>query len=88
MLLQIIFGSSPGGRFGNLTLSLETPDLQSQPVGVASSGGTNGFTNVFRGNFPGAAVAGVWKLIVEASPDAAGWRAVSSVLRSFIEQCA
>ena len=85
---RVRFGSSPGGRFGNLTLSLETPDLQSQPVGVASNGGTGGFSNYFRGNFPGAAVAGVWKLIVEASPDAAGWRAVSSVLTAFIEQCA
>ena len=68
---------------GSLTLSLETPNMQSQELGVTNSA----FFPFSDTIFPGAPVAGVWKLIFKAGPDAAGWRATFSQVAFFVDQC-
>ena len=68
---------------GNLTVSLETPDMQSQELGV-----TLGSDFSFRGNIsPGVVLSGVWKLKFLASPDAAGFSGRFFEFGSFADQC-
>ena len=68
---------------GSLTVSLETPDMQSQELGVA----TNSFFLYSDAIFGGKAVGGVWKLTFLASPDADGWSSSLFSLNFFVEQC-
>ena len=57
-----------GPTTGFVTVSLESPDLQSTPLGNA----TDSFS--FESDiFQGAVPLGVWKLKLLASSDAAGW---------------
>ena len=71
------------GGTGNVTVSLESPDLQSQELGGV-------FEDPFVFNdtiFQGAVAEGVWKLILFASPNAAGWTSIYALLRFRLGQC-
>ena len=73
------------GPAGNLTVSLEAPDMQSQELGVALPGL---LTFEVTGNFlPGAKAAGLWKLNFLASPEAVGWQAWLTTLVLVFDQC-
>jgi len=72
-------------RLGNLTVFLETPDMQSKEVGVAFPS-DNSF-NFFGNLFPGAVVSGVWTITLLASPDAVGWSSRFSQIAFFLDQC-
>ena len=63
---------------GNLTVSLETPEMQSQDLGFALSG--NPTFRVDTNIFQGAKAEGVWTLNLLASPVASGWIVASAPL--------
>ena len=69
---------------GNLTVSLETPDMQSQELGVALPGEAFGKSVDI---FSRARAGGVWNLTFRASPDAAFWTNHRSNLALVAEQC-
>lgn len=81
--LQVSY-SNPAD-LGNLTVFLETPDMQSKEVGVAFASQS---PFLFEGNlFPGAVAGGTWTLTLLASPDAVGWSSFFSQIGIFLEQC-
>ena len=61
----------PGSRTGFVAVSLESPDLQSAPLGNVTD--ANIFTLESTDILQGAVALGVWKLKLLASSDAAGW---------------
>ena len=71
---------------GNLTIFLETPDMQSKEVGVAFPSDS---PFEFDGSlFPGAVAGGTWTVTILASPDAAvGWSSFYSVISIIFQQC-
>ena len=77
------FGAAP--REGNLTVSLETPTMQSQEIGDILA--TSGIFQVSSNFFPGAKVGGDWRLTFLASPDAANWSAGFFDIQIFPVQC-
>ncbi len=71
-------------RSGPLTIFLDTPDMQSQQLGVIPTGQS---PFKFSGNiFPGAVAKGVWKLNFGGT----AWTAtvLECQLQVFVEQCA
>ena len=82
--LLVNFNSS---RAGDLNVSLEPPNLQSQPLGVVP--GTD-FQFNFSGNiFKGVEASGAWDVIFLASPAAIGWSSDPLViqLELKLDQC-
>ena len=77
------FGAAP--REGNLTVSFETPTMQSQEIGVILAADT--YFAAFGKFFPGAKVGGDWRLTFLASPDAANWSAGLFDIVIFTVQC-
>ena len=73
-------------REGNLTFSLESPQMQLVEVGNLSSS-EDPFLSVSVLIAEGEEISGVWKVIVEATPGASGWTALSTELTFFVEQC-
>ena len=61
----------PGSPTGFVAVSLESPDLQSAPLGNATD--ASAFTLESTDILQGAVALGVWKLKLLASSDAAGW---------------
>ena len=83
--LDLQVGLPNRSSLGNLTISLETPDMQSQGLGVAFPS-DNG-KQIIGNFFPGAVVRGVWKVTFLASPDATGWSSDFSLIGIFNAQC-
>ena len=73
-------------REGNVTLSLESPQMQVVELGNISSS-EDPFLGVSVIISEGEEIQGVWKVIVEATQGASGWTAVISELTIFVEQC-
>lgn len=83
VIVSAPIGAAP--REGNVTVSLETPTMQSKEIGVILAA-----QSVFDASgpfFPGAKVEGDWTLTFLASPNAANWSASNFNLQIFTVQC-
>ena len=82
--------TGPTNRTGNLTISLETPTMQSEELGIAfpSDNPSDDFFQFGVPNiFPGAVAAGLWTVTFLASPDPAGWSSSLFDLLISPDQC-